>query len=165
MDASSTPADSYALSLDFAANLNLVPVVRTFVDRYFGPLLEDDDAVSRLSMATHELMENAIKYAPDCTSSLSVRYEPTTGHVTLTSTNRAPPESAREVAAVLAEVARADDPMAAYLELMAATAERAGGSGLGLARVWVEGQMPLTLSYDGRQLSITGVTATARRAA
>ncbi|MCX4241887.1 hypothetical protein [Paraliomyxa miuraensis] len=116
---------------------------------------------SRLSMAAHELVENAITHAAEGEASFSIEIGPDPEdparryRVEMKTRNRAVPGDHEAIDALLRALRAAADPFDVFLELMASTVKRTDGSGLGLARVWVEAQMDLACLVDGEQLEIT----------
>src|SRR6188474_1597550 len=51
--------------LSFEKRPELVSIVRRFVSDFYDRTLADPDATSRVALATHELLENAVKYSRD----------------------------------------------------------------------------------------------------
>lgn len=51
--------------LDFKPNVQLVSVVRRCVTELYQRFLDDPDGTSRVALATHELLENAVEYSRD----------------------------------------------------------------------------------------------------
>ena len=43
----------------------MVSPTRRIIEAKLGPVLEDEDAIFRVAMTAHELLENAAKYASD----------------------------------------------------------------------------------------------------
>jgi len=115
---------------------------------------------SQLSMAAHELMENALVYGPEGSSSFSIAIDPDPEDpanrylVCIRTRNRADPCQQATVRQRLHALSESEDPTAYYLGLMAASARRPEGSGLGLARVRVEAQMDLSCVVDGDELEV-----------
>ncbi len=115
---------------------------------------------SLLSMAAYELVENAVVHGPPGEAIFSVTIDPDPDRapdgyiVRLTTRNRARPADHEAVRALLRELDEAEDPFTVYLGLMTDTAKRAEGSGLGLARIRVEGEMELACGIDGEDLEI-----------
>jgi hypothetical protein len=137
----------------FELNGNLtvedVPDVRRFVERLHRRISSDDD-VGRVAMATHELLENAVKFSADGETSLRVELDPS--QVAITTRNRAKPEHLDELQQIARELSESIDPMLFYLELMRRTRARPGG--LGLGRVAAEGGMTIELALDGEIVQI-----------
>jgi hypothetical protein len=78
--------------------------------------------------------------------------------VDVTARNRATPEQARDLVRRIHALAQAEDPMAFYVGLMRDSAQRSG-SGLGLARVRVEGEMQLSCALEGDAVIVSASTA------
>src|SRR5258706_15726760 len=51
--------------LAFSPNMRLIAVVRRFVSDFYSEVLSDAEITSRLTVASHELLENAVKYSFD----------------------------------------------------------------------------------------------------
>jgi hypothetical protein len=121
-----------------------VPEVRRFVEKLHRRVSNPDD-VSRVAMATHELLENAVKFAVD--NSTSLRVDVGGSMVTITTRNRARPQDLEELRQISRELADAIDPMLYYLEQMRRAPTRIGG--LGLGRVAAEAEMRIDVVLDG----------------
>src|SRR5947209_8429255 len=67
--------------LNFRPNVALVSVVRRFVNEFYQRFLSDPDATSRLALATHELLENAVKYSKDGETTIRIELEHSTPKV------------------------------------------------------------------------------------
>lgn len=144
--------------LRFAPTVALVSTVRRFVTEFYDQLLGDADASSKLAMATHEMLENAVHYSSDRKSELSVALHQKSRAFTVTiqTKNRASGERLLKVRHALDEVVGAEDPTALYNQLMRRAAKRTdGGSGLGLGRIRAEGDLALSYSIDGDLLVVT----------
>lgn len=125
--------------LSFRPNISLVSVVRRFVSEFYDRVGGDAQAVSRMALASHELLENAIRYARDRETAMRVDFYPDTRKVQIQTRNRAEPEDVEYVAELLRQIREASDPMALYQERMLHAAQRTdGGSGLGLVRIYAE---------------------------
>ncbi len=126
-----------------------VPDVRRFVEKFHGRVSNADD-VSRVAMATHELLENAVKFSTD--GSASLRIDVGGSQVTITTRNRARPADLDELRELARQLASTIDPMLFYLDRMRQSPTRVGG--LGLGRVAAEGEMKIELVLDGDMVQV-----------
>jgi hypothetical protein len=141
--------------LRFQPNTQLVSVVRRFISSFYERVLNDPDATSRLALATHELLENAVKYASNGETFICIKVtQEKPRHVTVSTTNRAAPEHLRLATEVLDAIRASDDPMAFYAQTMRAATKRDTGSGLGLARICAEAEMSVSWTVQGDDLLI-----------
>jgi anti-sigma regulatory factor (Ser/Thr protein kinase) len=154
-------APSSELRLRFRPTTTLISSTRRFAGDILGSVLRDPDSASRIALAIHELLENTLKYSTDGHALLDV----TVGNevngrrrVEVTARNRATPEQARDLGRRIHALAEAEDPMALYVGLMRESAQRSG-SGLGLARIRVEGEMQLSCALEGDAVIVSASTA------
>src|SRR3954467_12326684 len=68
-----TPLD---LDLPLTVSPGIVSPTRRIIEAKLGPVLEDEDAIFRVAMTAHELLENAAKYASDGRARLQVSVTP-----------------------------------------------------------------------------------------
>lgn len=123
-----------------------VPEVRRFVERLHEHL-EHPELVARIAVATHELFENAVKFSADGRASIRIDVEPTSGHVQITTRNRASFDDLVELRDLARKLARATDMVTFYLELMRnSPRERTGG--LGIGRVAAESEAHIELAFE-----------------
>lgn len=141
---------STLLELAFTPSLEQVSTVRRFLEDFCQPVLNDPDAVCRMAIATHELLENASKYsakgAPPTRLEVSIHQN---GHGKVLSvkvSNVPAPEHLGDLKATVAGVTGPADAAEAYQLHMVAAALRGEGSGLGLARIRAEAEMTLALT-------------------
>jgi len=151
--------------LNFKPNIALVTVVRRFVSEFYQRFLSDPDGTSRLALATHELLENAVRYSKDGESTIRIDVEdgkPKTVRIVLR--NRATQPNIGAIREILDGVAAAPDPTTFYQQLMVKRAGHRSGSGLGLARICAEGEMALTYTVEDNDLvTISAVTSIGER--
>lgn len=154
---SSAGATRYAhLELAFSPNVNLVTVVRSFVSEFYERVLHNADLTSRLALATHELLENAVKFAADNSTRLfiEVEHDPRSVWVSIVTQNRAVANQVAALKALVEEIGAAPDPIAHYQVLMRRSAEREVGSGLGLGRIRAEALLSLALKVKGEVVEL-----------
>ncbi|MDI3290911.1 hypothetical protein [Polyangium sp. 15x6] len=154
-----------SFELTFRPNVELISIVRRFVTDFYERMIEDRDTVSRIALATHELLENAVKYGSDGATFLSITFEPgdTASTVSIQLVNRANAEHIAALATIFEEMSRYDDPFAHYQIAMARTAKRKVGSGLGLVRVQAEGEMTMSYTIEDDRVTILAQTTVAAR--
>jgi anti-sigma regulatory factor (Ser/Thr protein kinase) len=146
--------------LNFRPNVQLVSVVRRFVTEFYQRFLSDPDGTSRVALATHELLENAVKYSKDGETTIRIEVEQTTPKIVrIVLRNRAEPENIAAIREVLDGVNQAQDSFAFYQTLIAAKAKKREGSGLGLARICAEGEMKVTYEVVDGDVTIIQATA------
>ena len=153
-----------SFELTFRPNTALVSVVRRFVSDFYDRLLDDSDATSRVALATHELLENAVKYASDGETRLRVEFDPAAASLTVRTWNRTSAEHLDALRQAFADMEGAGDPLAFYQAAMRKTSKQAEGSGLGLARVLAEAEMSMHLEVEADQVLIVGCTSLAEAA-
>jgi len=140
----------------------MVSIVRRFVEESFEKLVGDPDAVFRVSLAVHELLENAAKYAVGDTTGLTVHFESNGSAAKIKLTNQTTPEHIARLRASIDEIQSSKEPFALYQTLMRRTFGVPDESGLGLARIRAEGELNLSLEIDGTMVTITASCTPAR---
>lgn len=131
--------------LNFRPSFELISIVRRFVSDFYKKMLNDADAVSRVALATHELLENAVKYStPSSEVAISIWEE--SDRVVVAVTNTVAEESPH-----IASLKRRLDwahgfpsPAEAYMAALSEVFDQNGGvpsgqGGLGLVRIAYEG--------------------------
>jgi hypothetical protein len=144
------------VELKFWPSLELIPVVRRFVSAFYERLLAHADAVARLALATHELLENTVKFSSDGVSCLHLGAIALPGatRITIRTRNQASERHRAALVDAIAEIQGAESAFHHYQELMRRNARRHDGSGLGLARIRAEAEMELECALDGGEVSV-----------
>jgi len=132
-----TPSRTF-LDLCFAPSMQQVPVVRDFVTSFYKNVFGDRDGLSRLEVTAHELVENAVKNSTDGVTRLRIDYDPVRWIVTVRTLNVPTIDNLGTLRESIREMHTTTDPDAYYQAVLHRSAKQAVGSGLGLARVWVE---------------------------
>jgi hypothetical protein len=145
--------------LRFAPTPRVINTVRRFVQEFLENVLGPGDDCARVALATHELLENAVRHATDGDTCLRVTADPAADSwlVTILTRNVALPEQVARVRQILAHLSgtRAAD---AYAKMMNESAMTPIGSGLGLARTRVEAEMDLLCEVEGGELHVRAQT-------
>lgn len=152
-DRAQKPAATFELR--FKPNVELITVVRMFVDNFYANVIGDKDVSSRVALTTHELLENSAKYSLDGEVRLWVQIDAERARAVVRTTNRAAPEQIERARACFDEITGAQDVRQYYGEMLRRSAQKKSGSGgLGLARIWAESDMSLRLSVNGEEIEI-----------
>ena len=159
-----TASKNCKFELTFAPTMVLITLVRQFIADFYDKVL-DQATTEMVAVATHELLENALKYSIEDGATLSIEVEPTApaDRVIIQIRNRSDEDHIRPLQALLNRMNEQPDPMAHYVSLMRETSKRKDGSGLGLARLRAEAGMDLALKLDGTEVCITAQCNVERR--
>lgn len=154
--------------LRFSPRPAMIATVREFVTDFYSQVLGDDDISMRLAMATHEMLENSVKYGIDGRSAIHIMAHRIGDRVrvAIETKNRVTSEALSRARQALDGVVDAQDPAAHYLQLVKRAAVRTdGGSGLGLGRIRAEADLSLTYEIvdDVIRILASGEFAPARR--
>lgn len=121
------------------------------------PRLGDDDAATRLRLTAHELLENIVKYSTDggCRFRFELHQAAGALNAIIETSNQPAPARRADAEERLAALTAARDPLEHYDSVIADSARRPAGSGLGLARIHAETEYRLSYRFDGPTLVIT----------
>ncbi len=154
------------LELHFSPSVELISLVRRFVFDFYRQLLQDEDAVSRVALTTHELLENAVRYSTNGLATVRIDVsadndDPSAERtLTIRMENHADESHRIALTGLFRELRDARDPSEHYQKMMIRNARRTDGSGLGLARILAEAEMDLDCEIEKdrvRILASTGV--------
>jgi hypothetical protein len=121
------------------------------------PVFDDDDAATRLRLTAHELLENIVKYSSESACELRFelrRSQAGTIHAAVQTRNVPQPANRADAEERLAALTQARDPHEHYDSIIAASARKPAGSGLGLARIQAETEYRLSHRFEGSALII-----------
>ncbi|HXT96200.1 MAG TPA: hypothetical protein VN853_07860 [Polyangia bacterium] len=144
------------LDLPLTVSPAIVSPTRRLLESKLAPVLDDEDAVFRVAMTAHELLENAAKYASDGKARLEVEVSPRGDDavVRVVVTNTSTQEHIDNLGACYAEMNAESDAMAHYFTLMRRNARVGAVSRLGLARVRAEGEMEIEVDINGPTVKV-----------
>jgi anti-sigma regulatory factor (Ser/Thr protein kinase) len=149
-----------SIELAFSPEEDKITLVRRFVEQFSEKIIGDEDAAARIAMTAHELLENAAKYSTDGVARLSIHVEhrATSDQVQVILINHGRPEAIKELQAIFDEMSKFTSSFAFYQSLMTRTGKHRRGSGLGLGRIMVEGEMRLRLELRNNEVVIRAET-------
>ena len=154
--------------LNFRPNFALVTVVRRFVSEFNRRFLSAEDS-GRIALATHELLENAVKFSADGATTIRMEIMDCSQRaktVRILLRNRATPAHIAAVRAIISGVERAKTAEEFYQQLLVQRAKiKDGTGGLGLARVCAEGDMVVTCAVEDDVIAIQAATTVEEGAA
>jgi len=139
---------SFELSL--SPDAPLVVTVRRFVGELCGRFVADGDVTSRVIVATHELLDNAVRYASGDVTRIRVelhRLAEEIGVVIVTK-NRLDEDRSRQLDSILGEMNASSDRAVYYRDLVRRAAEQVERSGLGLGRVHAEAGLDVSGRFE-----------------
>lgn len=144
------------LCVHFRPDAGLLTQTRDFISSFCGTFIRDPDLVYRLSIAAHELLENAIKYSSDGATYMSVemRCHEKKKYLSIRTENRATQERILAVRDTINTIRAAADPLELYRDMIRSSVERKN-SGLGLVRIYVEADCKLHYEVVGDAIAIS----------
>jgi hypothetical protein len=144
-----TSPESVYFEMSFCPSIELVSVVRRFVGAFYERVLTDADLASRVALAAHELLENAVKYSVDGETYIRMDVRGP-GEVVIRTRNRSVADNFKVLQHRLAALTDSADPDAFYQALIRESAVTPGQrGGLGIGRIASEAGMELACTVDG----------------
>lgn len=129
--------------------------VRRLVVDLAQPIVGRKDVAARLALATHELLENAVKYAADPRRLISLQLLADTGRtISITVINASNQALYESLKARLDQLNAATDRQQNYHSMISHSMQQESGSGLGLARIYAEAGMSLQCELKGDLLFV-----------
>lgn len=149
--------------LAFSPNIRLVSKVRRFVMGFYEEVLEGvgEALAEKIALATHELLENVIKYSSRQETRLMIEVTTQDGGdraIVIRTWNHATELQIAGLRKVFEAFDASEDKQAYYQELMKRPAERADSGGMGLGRIIAEADMSLTLKVEDTLVCIEART-------
>jgi hypothetical protein len=134
----------------------LITATRQLVQAVCAEVLGDLDTGYQVAMAAHELMENLAQHScgGDMEFEVSLRHGEKQDYICIRTRNRATAQKLADLNDTLNTVEAAADPFETYVQFLHRSSARAGGSGLGFARMRAEGDMTLNHVICGDQVTV-----------
>src|SRR5258708_4027383 len=130
----SLPSDAAHFELRVSPDVTVVATVRRFVGDLCSRIFSDADLSSRVIVATHELLDNAARYAlsDTCWVRVEVKRAGDEADVVIVTENRVNEERRRELAEVIGELTGSVNRESYYQDVLRRVANRPEEGGLGL---------------------------------
>ena len=139
-------SETHSVDLSFHARLDSVTAVRRFLEVHYRRVVADTELIDRMAVTVHELLENAAKYSAGGGSRLHVEMNPSAPHaLSVSVANQVDHRHLSGLQETIAELSSAPDPVDVYQSYLLRAATREEGSGLGLARIFVEAEMSVAI--------------------
>jgi anti-sigma regulatory factor (Ser/Thr protein kinase) len=133
------------LELHAGLRPEMISLVRRFIESFFTYYLDEESAY-RIGLATHELIDNAVRCAAP--GQISFCIETSEDALVIHTRNRAGAGDIAVLERAIAEMGDHCDPLAHYVSLMDRTAGCGRTSGLGLGRIRAEANMTLSCETE-----------------
>jgi hypothetical protein len=133
----------------FGPRWTYIATVRSFFQNFLAITLANTKWADVISMAASELLENAVKYAADEGTKVSLEHLKEEKKLYLCVENFASPEQIKILKSQVQEI-NEGNPQEIYLQKMQEAALRTdGGSQLGLARIRYESDSKIVMEVEG----------------
>jgi hypothetical protein len=130
-----------------------VDEIRRFVESFCSCACPGQGRQAQVALAVHELMQNAIPQAGGEDIELTLQVDPTADRVEVAVSNPCGDQAYRELLGRLEGLNSEPDALRSYLQAMSEVPVTARG-GLGLARVRFEAQLDLSVTREGRRVTV-----------
>ncbi|MBP7551829.1 MAG: ATP-binding protein [Spirochaetes bacterium] len=143
------------IEMIFGPRWTYIATVRTFLQNFLSITLADNKWADVISMAASELLENAVKYASDEGTKISVEHKKDENKLFLHVENFSSKENIKVLLNELDKI-NSGEPQEVYLMKMQEAALRTdGGSQLGLARIRYESDAFIKVDVDNDLVKVT----------
>jgi anti-sigma regulatory factor (Ser/Thr protein kinase) len=155
-DAKRKNDEGLLLDLRLKPALEQVSAVRVFLETFLSPLVTNPDLLARMTIAAHELLENAAKYsaAPSARVRVGLQHFAHWCEAWVEVSNLGRPEHVDDLIMTVEEL---EDPTTAaemYQIDMVCSALKGNESGLGLARIRAELEMQIDAEVSGQSVRL-----------
>lgn len=143
------------IEMIFGPRWTYIATVRTFLQNFLSITLTDNKWADVISMAASELLENAVKYASEEGTKISVEHNKDENKLYLIVENFSSPENYKVLSGEIEKINKGD-PQEVYLQKMQEAALRTdGGSQLGLARIRYESNASIGITVEDDLVRVT----------
>lgn len=152
-----SPATTMAsFELTVAPEITTTPTVRRFVGELCARSLANPEAVSKVVVALHELLDNALRCASRASAAVRVDIARVGNEVavTIVTRNRTDRERWQRLERLLEEMRTTSDRATFFQTLLDRVARGNEDVGLGLGRVYAEAEFQLSGRYDGDEVVV-----------
>jgi len=149
---------THSVDMSFQPRLESVSALRRFLEVHYRRLAATPKQIDRMAVTVHELLENAAKYSAGGGSRLQIEMDPAVPDaLSVSVANQIDRRHLPGLEETVAELRAASDPGDVYQRYLLRAATRAEGSGLGLARIFVEAQMSVALEINDDHICVKAV--------
>ena len=143
-----------SLKIEFSPAWAFINDVRRFVEGFCHHASVPPDIAQAASTATHELLQNAIRYSVNGRAGLSLEVNAEKSEIRITAENDAPPDRVAGLRKISERMLQETDSESFYLSLMKETVGK-DGSGLGLGRIRYECDMKLGITINDTHVKVS----------
>lgn len=147
------------LNLSFGSDWKRISIIRSFITEMLSLEVRDLNDAKSISMATSELMENALKYSTIKGAVIAIKKDIDNGLVTLAMSNITT-EGQLEAFKEIFEILHSDTPKEVYKQMMIRSFNQSERCQLGLARIQYECRSKLSYHVDNDLTPILKLTNT-----
>lgn len=142
------------LKIEFSPAWAFINDVRRFVEGFCHHAAVPPDRAQGASTATHELLQNAIRYSIDGRAGLTLEVDAEQGEIRITAENDAREDRLAGLRKISERMVQETDSQSFYLSLMKETVGKEG-SGLGLGRIRYECDMKLGITITDAHVKVS----------
>lgn len=138
------------LDITFGPKWDYIPITRTYVENFLAIHSLDKKNISQIEMAASELLENAVKYSSKDGIRMMIHKNEKNKEIILRIYNFSEEEGAQAVIKKITAMNSAN-PLDHYIKCIRESKkhkEQKNSAGVGLARIYHEGEAKITPTYD-----------------
>jgi hypothetical protein len=147
------------LDITFGPKWDYIPLTKNFIENFLLVNVVDKKSISKIAMSASELLENAVKFSNKDGIRMVVRKHSKKNVIELKVYNYVEEADAKGLKERIKAMI-SSDPLQFYIAKMKESVTRKDGkSGLGLARIYYEGEAKITADYikDSKVVELTAI--------